>query len=212
MPRQRGYFIVLEGGDGAGKSSQARALATLLKSKKIKTVLTREVGGSPGAEAIRDLWLHGGDTYQWDQFTELMLIMAARRDHLAKTVWPALKKGQWVISDRFLDSTLVYQGAGQGLGTKVIMQAYQLIASAFQPDLVIVLDVPPQASAKRMKERSLDRFERNNAAFHQKIRQGFLRLAKKYPRNHHVIDASQPLEQVTQDLLQAVTKRFKLKI
>ena len=107
MPR--GKYITLEGGEGAGKSTQAKRLAAFLKKKGIKTVLTREVGGAPGAEKIRKIWLEEGEGY-WDKTAELMLVFAARREHLVKTVWPALKKGCWVVSDRFMDSTRAYQG------------------------------------------------------------------------------------------------------
>src|ERR1700691_346387 len=131
---KRGKFITLEGGEGTGKSTQAKKLADFLRKQGIKVVLTREVGGAPGAEKIRKIWLEEGEDY-WDPLAELLLIFAARREHLAKTVWPALKKVIWVISDRFMDSTRAYQG--MGAMKPVIERLYDEIADDFEPDLTI---------------------------------------------------------------------------
>src|ERR1700761_2879488 len=150
MPR--GKFITLEGGEGAGKSTQAKHLAAFLKKKGIKTVLTREVGGAPGAEKIRKIWLEEGDKY-WDKTSELMLVFAARREHLVKTVWPALKKGYWVVSDRFMDSTRAYQGMEGGPEVKQIERLYDEIADDLEPDLTLLLDVPVNISMARVKKR-----------------------------------------------------------
>ncbi len=209
MPR-KGRFIVLEGGDGAGKSSQAKMLSLALNKLGHKTVLTREVGGSDGAEAIRHLWLHGGKFHKWDSLTELLLVMAARRDHLVKKIWPALQTGKWVISDRYFDSTFAYQGAGQGLPPTVIQKIYAMIAGKFMPDLVIILDVPEKTGAERMKQRKLDRFELRNQKFHRKIRKSYLERAKRNPKTHVVLDASLSIDALHKVILQTLNNRFKI--
>ena len=134
------FFITFEGGEGVGKSTQARLLADFLEKKGKSCLLTREPGGSPGAEEIRQLVVKGAIN-RWDVMTETLLMFAARRDHLLKTVWPALKEGKTVICDRFSDSTMAYQGFGyadQGLGQGTIEQLYQIVIGAFKPDLTII--------------------------------------------------------------------------
>lgn len=135
----RGRFITLEGGEGAGKSTQVRLLADALRRAGHDVVVTREPGGTPGAEQIRALLVQG-DTGRWDAVTEALLLFAARRDHLVKTIWPALDRGDWVVSDRFSDSTLAYQGYAHGMGTELIERLYALTVGEFQPDLTIMLD------------------------------------------------------------------------
>jgi dTMP kinase len=204
MPR--GRFITLEGGDGAGKSTQAKLLAAALRRCGKKVLLTREVGGTKGAEAIRSLWLDV--KYHWDDVTELLLISAARRDHIEKVIKPALKDGIWVISDRFVDSTLAYQGYGQGLNLNLIKTVYRLMAGEFLPDLTIVLDQPPQIGAQRISGRTLDRIEKKQLGFHKKLRAGFLTLAQQEPKRFVVIDATQNKKTVSQKLYAAVCKRL----
>lgn len=204
----RGKFITLEGGEGAGKSTQTKKLAAFLRRRGIKVVLTREVGGAPGAEKIRKIWLEEGEGY-WDPLAELLLIFAARREHLAKTVWPALKKGIWVVSDRFMDSTVAYQGTGKM--KPVIERLYREIAGNFEPDLTILLDMPVTASMKRVNKRGgwpkKDRYELKPASFHRKLRKAYLKLARKYPKRIKVVDASTNVNQVNH-IIQKIIKIY----
>jgi len=204
-----GKFITLEGGEGAGKSTQAKRLATFLRKRGRKVVLTREVGGSKSAEEIRALWLGKGEGH-WDPLTETLLIFAARREHLVKKIWPALKRGEWVISDRFADSTRAYQGAGLGLDDDFIENLYHSVAGNFEPDLTLLLDLPIAVGLSRMKKRGgqNDRYQRKKTAFHKKLRKAYLALAKKYPRRLMIINASRDTSCVTLDIEAVVTKRL----
>lgn len=193
-----GKFITLEGGEGAGKSTQAKALAAYLQARGIEVVLTREVGGAPSAEAIRKLWLEPGQGY-WDALTELLLITAARREHLVKTIWPALERGAWVISDRFADSTHVYQGVGLELGTGIVDHFYDQIAEDFEPHLTLLLDLPVEVGMQRVVARAGqdDRYQQQKLDFHQKLRSAYLALATDNPNRFRVVDASQDSAAVT---------------
>lgn len=199
MPR--GKFITLEGGEGAGKSTQAERLAAFLREKGHGVILTREVGGSPSAEEIRELWLTKKEGH-WDALTELFLISAARREHLTKTIWPALERGAWVISDRFVDSTRVYQGVGLGMGIDLVDKLTQIIAQDFAPDITLLLDLPVDVGLARMAARrgQDDRYQQRDKAFHQKLRDGYLALAKQYPQRFRVIDASRDADAVAKDI------------
>jgi len=187
----RGRFITLEGGEGAGKSTQASLLIDFLASRGVKAIATREVGGAPGAEDIRTLWLSKPQGF-WDPLTEVMLIMAARREHLAHTILPALEAGVWVVSDRFVDSTRAYQGYGLGLGVEKIDAIYRQIAGDFWPDLTLLLDLPVETGLQRMASRGgeTDRYEQQNVAFHETLRSAFKKLATAEPQRFAVIDAS----------------------
>lgn len=208
----KGRFITIEGGDGAGKSTQTAAIVACLEKRNIKVITTREVGGAPGAEVIRDVWLKQEQGY-WDPITELFLIMAARREHLTKTVWPALEVGTWVISDRFVDSTRAYQGIGLELGLKVIDEAYKQIAGDFWPDKTLVLDLPVEVGLQRREERNGqgDRYEAQDAAFHNKLRQAFLDLATDEPNRFSVIDATQEPTAVSVEIEKALAPLFETK-
>ncbi|MDD5586414.1 MAG: dTMP kinase, partial [Alphaproteobacteria bacterium] len=174
-------------------------------------IATREPGGAPGAEDIRSLWLGKAEGH-WDPMTELMLTMAARREHLVRTVWPALEKGIWVVSDRFVDSARVYQGIGLGLGLEKVDAIYEEIAGDFWPDLTLLLDVPVETGLERMASRCGpdDRYQRQHKKFHEMLRAGFLDLAKMEPHRFNVIDASQNQDKVTADIRTAVTQFFAL--
>lgn len=187
----RGRFITLEGGEGAGKSTQVSRLVEHLAARGVKAVATREVGGAPGAEDIRHLWLSKHQGF-WDPLTEVLLIMAARREHLAKTVWPALEAGVWVVSDRFVDSTRAYQGLAMELGLDVIDAIYKQTAGDFWPDLTLVLDLPVEVGLARMQARQgpTDRYEQQDVSFHQTLRDAFATLVEKEPQRMAVIDAS----------------------
>ncbi len=207
----QGKFITLEGGEGAGKSTQATRLAQFLRGKGLDVVQTREVGGAPSAEAIRDLWLTKGEGY-WDSISELLLIMAARREHLVKTVFPALSRGAWVISDRFADSSRAYQGIGLGLGLDIVDDIYRVIAPGFEPDLTLLLDLPADKGLARMKARGGqdDRYQQQKIDFHQKLREAYLLLAEKYASRFCVINASAETNAVAGSVEQAVCGFFNL--
>ncbi len=199
----KGKFIVLEGGEGAGKSTQAKLLADRLSERGIKTHLTREVGGSPLAEDIRKLWLADRDE-KWDPVTELLLIYAARREHLVKTIKPKMDAGFWVICDRFNDSTVVYQGMAMGLGRERVMELYRIIAGDFMPHLTLILDVPVAAARIRMAGRQLDRYERQDDHFHEKLRQGYRQLATEMPAVRMIVDAAQDAQSVQDAIWQKI--------
>jgi dTMP kinase len=202
-----GKFITLEGGEGAGKSTQAKRLAEFLRQNGYEVVLTREVGGAPGAEDIRNLWLSKDEGY-WDSLTELFLIFAARREHLTKTVWPALKRGAWVVCDRFMDSTRAYQAS-----VGPIEKLYKDVAGKFEPDLTLLLDVPVEASMARVESRGgwASKYDLKPAPFHRKLRKTYLALAKKYAKRIKIVDAGGNADQVAANVEAAVAKHFKLK-
>ncbi len=209
----RGKFITLEGGEGAGKSTQIRLLGGKLRAAGHEIVATREPGGSPGADAIRALLVEG-DTDRWDPMAEALLHFAARRDHLQRTVWPALAAGRWVLCDRFADSTMAYQGYGHGLGRQVIASLYATVVGDFAPDLTLILDLPVEEGLARAAKRDNDgghietRYERMGEDFHMKLRDGFLDIAKREPARCVVIDAAQPKDQVAGAIFAIVAERF----
>lgn len=205
----RGRFITFEGGEGAGKSTQLAKLAEALAFAGIEVVTTREPGGSKGAEAIRAL-LVTGDVDRWDAQTEALLHTAARRDHLARTVWPALERGAWVLCDRFADSTLAYQGHGHGLDLSFLRQLTRLAIGDFAPDLTLVLDLPVEQGLQRAGRRggAEDRYERMGLDFHERLRQGFLSIAAGEPDRCAVIDATANAETVHDAILRVVKSRL----
>ena len=204
-----GRFITFEGGEGGGKSTQLKLLAEALRGKGREVVTTREPGGSPGAEDIRAL-LVSGTIDRWDATTEALLHSAARRDHLVKTVWPALGRGAWILCDRFADSTLAYQGYGHGIAIETIQALTRLAVGDCAPDLTIVLDLPVEIGLARAGGRggAEDRYERMGTAFHQRLRQGFLTIADGDRARCVVVDASRPLDQVQADIMAAVEERL----
>jgi dTMP kinase len=209
----RGRFISFEGGEGAGKSTQLRLLTEALTRAGIDARATREPGGAPGAEAIRSLLVEG-DPQRWDAVSEALLFAAARRSHLVTTVWPALERGQWVISDRFADSTLAYQGAGGGVPRAALEALHRLVAGDFAPDLTLILDLPVAEGLARAAARAgvETRFERKDRAFHEKLRQGFLDIARQEKRRCVVIDGSESVDTVHQAVLAIVRERLKAKL
>lgn len=205
----RGEFVTLEGGEGAGKSTQIARLAAWLEGRGLEVVRTREPGGSPGAEAIRKLLVEGaGD--RWDATTEALLHFAARRDHLARTVWPALERGAWVASDRFADSTTVYQGYAQGFDRARIARLYDLAVGDFRPSLTLVLDLPVETGlARAAARRGVEtRYESFGADFHRRVRDGFLAVAASEPDRCVVVDASGDADTVAAAIARAVAARF----
>ena len=203
-----GRFITIEGGEGTGKSTQTSLLVNALRRRGIAVVATREPGGSPGAEKIRKLLLD--EAAAWDPPTEALLHFAARADHYVTLIAPALRRGDWVVSDRFADSTRVYQGFGMGLDMSAIETLYQLALGDFRPDLTLILDLPVERAMKRLKERGerADRYERMNAAFHRRIRQGFLRISENEPERVVVVDADAPVETVSSSIEETVAARL----
>ncbi len=193
----RGKFITFEGGEGAGKSTQVGLLAAALREAGREVLETREPGGSDGAEQIRDLLVTGAPE-RWDAMTEALLHFAARREHLLQAVLPAIDAGNWVISDRFADSTMAYQGYGHGLGTGPIETLYDLVVGEFQPDLTLILDLPVEQGLARAERRQGggDRYERMDSGFHERLRAGFLEIARDDPARCAVIDACGPVDQV----------------
>ncbi len=213
----KGLFITLEGGDGTGKSTQIRMLAAALAAAGVDTVTTREPGGTPQAERIRNLLLQR-DSGSFDPLTEAMLMFSARREHLVNKIWPEMEKGKWVISDRFADSTRAFQGYGMGLDAGLIEKLYTLVAGDFQPDLTFIFDIDPEAGlARSLKQKGQtqnatesteDRYERMGLAFHNRLRAGFLSIAKQYPDRCVIIDAAQDIQAVHRQVLRVVEDRY----
>lgn len=204
----RGRFIVFEGGEGGGKSTQARALREALQARGREVVLTREPGGSPLAEAIRGLVL--GDWAEGiDATTEVLLIFAARAAHLRATILPALEAGRDVICDRFVDASYAYQGAGRGLPRERLAELERLVLGDLRPDLVLVLDVDPALGVQRITGRGgNNRFDAESLAFMQRVRAAYLQRAAEAPDNHIVVDAARALETVTAELLALIEVRL----
>ena len=203
-----GLFISLEGIDGSGKSTQAKGLAAWLQGQGRYPVLTREPGGAPGAEAIRRLLVEG-DPDRWSPETEILLFTAARRDHLERTIRPALAAGRDVITDRFADSTRVYQGATRG-DLRGLVDDIHARVIGIEPDLTLILDIDPEiALARGLARRSgEDRFEDFGLGFQKKLHEGFRALAKEAPGRCILIDANRSAEAIAADITAAVAKRL----
>ena len=207
----RGKLISFEGGEGTGKSTQTRLLKSALEARGKRVVLTREPGGSPGAEEIRKLVVEG-EPQRWTPLSETLLFLAARADHVARVIDPALARGEWVVSDRFSDSTYVYQGVARGLGTEKVRRLQEAALGSFAPDLTIVLDLDPAEGLKRAGTRAQGnetRFERFGADFHQKLRAAFRDIAKSEPKRCIVVDGGRAPELVAADVWRAVEERLK---
>lgn len=191
--RPAGHFITLEGGEGTGKSTLARALARKLEGAGIHAVLTREPGGTPLAEAARHLLLHPPEGEAWSPLSEALLVNAARRDHLEKLIRPALARGDWVICDRFADSTRVYQSIGGGVAQNTLLSIEREVLGGTLPSMTLVLDVSLEIARERRAVRAgaLDTFERRPDAFHEAVRAAFLAIAQAEPERCRLIDAGQ---------------------
>jgi dTMP kinase len=200
MSDKRGLFITVEGGEGVGKSTNVAFIAELLRAAGRDLILTREPGGTELAEAIRKLLLEPRQE-PIAELTELLLVFAARAQHLATLIEPALAAGQWVLCDRFTDATYAYQGGGRGLDTQVISVLEQLVQGSLRPDLTLLLDASVSIGQARASARSApDRFEQEQTAFFERVRQAYLERARREPRRFHIIDASRPLAAVQQQL------------
>jgi len=207
----RGRFITLEGGEGAGKSTQIHLLKDVLEGAGKTVLTTREPGGSPGGEEIRNL-LVNGNTHKWEPLTEALLNYAARHEHLEKVILPALAEGTWVICDRFADSTMAYQGYGHGMDREIIRRLHRLVVGETAPDLTLILDMPVDTGLARAGARGEgeDRYERMGTEFHERLRQGFLDIAKKDPVRYEVIDATGDVGAVAMAINDAVAHRLKV--
>lgn len=195
-----GRFITLEGPEGAGKTTNRTWLAEQLQGQGVDVVLTREPGGTLLAERIRELLLTPGQEPMADM-TELLLVFAARAQHLAQVIRPALARGAWVLCDRFTDATYAYQGAARGMPESAIAALEQLVQADLRPDLTLVFDLPVHLGLQRAAARGrLDRFEQEGLAFFEAVRQSYLQRAQSHPQRYRVVDASQPLAQVQAQL------------
>ena len=210
--RAKGRFITLEGGEGAGKSVQAKRLEARLAALGLGVVRTREPGGSPGAEALREALL-SGFAAEFGPAAQALMFAAARVDHLDKTILPALKTGAWVVSDRFADSTRAYQGAAGNLPPDFIFSLERLTVGANRPDLTLILDLPPEIGLERAARRRQgrgrpDRFESEGLAFHQTLRRAFLDVAAAEPGRCAVIDAGGSKDEVAAAIWSMVEGRL----
>jgi dTMP kinase len=209
MAEDHGCFITMEGGEGSGKSTQCRLLGDALARNGRKVVRTREPGGSPGAEEIRRL-LVDGDVDRWDAMSETLLLLAARRNHVGHVIRPALQRGDWVVCDRFSDSTVAYQGYGHGLDRAMLRDLSARILDEFAPDATLILDIPVDVGLARAASRDggEDRYERMDRAFHERLRQGFLEIARHEPDRCIVIDASADMAAVQAAIAGAIAARL----
>lgn len=205
----RGRFITFEGGEGAGKSTQLKRLVARLEAEGLEVVATREPGGSPGAESIRALVLNGAAD-RWSPVTETLLMYAARRDHIERVIRPALDRGAWVVCDRFADSTQAYQGAAGGTDARLIAALETYILEDVRPDLTLIFDFPPDVGLARAMARpdAEARFESKGMAFHERLREGFLAIAKADPERCAVIDADGTIEAVAAAVWGTVQSRL----
>lgn len=205
----QGRFITLEGGEGAGKSTQIRLLAEALRAEGRQVVTTREPGGSAGAEEIRSL-LVNGSVGRWLPVSEAMLLSAARHDHVQRTILPALGAGQWVLCDRFADSTIAYQGYGHGLELDLLFRLRDIAVGDTRPDLTLILDVDPAIGLARAAARNggEDRYEQMKLDFHRRLRDGYLAIAAAEPDRCAIINAGNGIDAIQADIRQAVRDRL----
>ena len=208
---ERGRFITFEGGEGAGKSTQVSRLNDRLRQIGTDTITTREPGGAPGAEDIRNL-LVTGETERWTPMAEVLLNYAARAEHLDKTIQPALDNGTWVICDRFYDSTTAYQGYGYGMDLSTLKQIHHAVLGELRPDLTLVLDLPLDLGLERAVARGdgEDRYERMGTEFHHRLRQGFKEIAEQEPDRCIVIDATGDIDTIANRIWQATCQHLGL--
>lgn len=217
-----GQFITFEGGEGAGKSTQTQHLAKFLEQSNKSVLLTREPGGTQTAEEIRALLLSPERSENFTPLTELLLFFAARQEHLEKKIRPALKAGQWVICDRFIDSSRAYQGGAGGVDSETLAQLEKRVVGRTLPNLTIILDIPAEEGLRRARARArgvqqdaaqdigLDGFEKRDIAFHETLRQAFIEIAAQEPARCIVIDALQSEQEIARQIKQAVTARLKI--
>lgn len=211
----KGRFITLEGGEGAGKSTLARTLAARLVEAGYSTRTTREPGGSPKAEAIREMIL-AGHAKEYGSFAEALMFSAARIDHIETLIQPALERGEWVICDRFIDSTRVYQGVLGKIDRALLAELEAVTIAGLFPDLTLILDLDPEiglarAARRRRPGEAVDRFEGETLAFHRNLRQAYLDIANREPRRCVVLDAALPPEELAEAAWQAMCERLQIR-
>lgn len=202
-------FITFEGGEGCGKSTVLKTIKERLESEGVSVVLTREPGGTPIAEQIRNVILDKGNTAM-DGRTEALLYAASRRQHLVEKIWPALQEGKTVLCDRYLDSSLAYQGGARGLGIDEVLSINLFATEGTYPDLTLLFDLEPEQGLARIaanQNREVNRLDLEKLDFHHQVRNNFLALAKRYPDRYVIIDASQPLADVIEDAYKAIKER-----
>jgi dTMP kinase len=200
---QRGKFITFEGIDGAGKSTHIQYVGDLIKARGVELVSSREPGGTPLGEKLRELWLHEAMHVE----TETLLVFASRREHIAQVIQPALDRGAWVISDRFTDASFAYQGGGRGLSREKLEIIAHWVHPELEPDLTILFDVPLEVARARLDAtRELDRFEREKADFFFATRNEYLRRAAEFPQRFRVIDSTRSIEDIQRELADIVGK------
>lgn len=204
-------FITLEGPEGSGKTSAINAVKEILEAKGHQIVMTREPGGTPISEQIRQVILNKENTAM-DYRTEALLYAASRRQHLVEKIWPSVKKGKIVICDRYLDSSLAYQGFARNLGIEDILKINMYATENTFPDLTLLFDLDPEIGLSRInadKNREVNRLDLEKLSFHKKVREGYLSLAKMYPSRFVIIDASKSKEEVVKQTLEAIEERLK---
>lgn len=204
-------FITIEGPEGSGKTSVINAVVERLKQEGFPILLTREPGGTPIAEAIRSIILDKKNT-ALDARAEALLYAASRRQHLVEKVWPNLQEGKIVLCDRFIDSSLAYQGGGRGLGVDAILNINLFATEGIFPDLTLLFDIEPEQGLKRIsasRKREVNRLDLEKLSFHQKVRTTFLNLAKQYAKRFVIIDASKSFEDVVETTYQMILKKIK---
>ena len=203
-------FVTFEGGEGSGKSTVLKQVNEILLSEGHSTLLTREPGGTPISEQIRNVILDKANTAM-DPRTEALLYAASRRQHLVEKIWPALKEGKIVLCDRFLDSSLAYQGGARGLGMDEILEVNRYATEGQFPDITLFFDLDPSIGLQRIAAnagREVNRLDLERMTFHEKVRASFQKLASLYPERYVTIDASQPLEKVVEDSLKAIKAKL----
>lgn len=207
--REAGRFITLEGGEGVGKSTNRARVVAWLESRGLEVVQTREPGGTPRAEAIRGLLLDPDEPEPLDDDAELLLVFAARAQHLARVIRPALARGAWVVCDRFTDATFAYQGAGRGLDDARIAELEAFVQQGLAPDLTLLLDMPMTAAQRRLEQRGerRDRFEQERGDFFESVRQAYLARAAQAPERIAIIDAARSREAVGEQIERVLEKR-----
>lgn len=204
----RGFFLVLEGIEGSGKSTLAQGLAGRLESQGYSVILTREPGGTPVGERIREILLHSGaEISPWAEF---FLFLASRREHTYRVIRPGLLEGKVVISDRYYLSSFAYQGYGRGLPLRILPRLNRIATGGLVPDLTIIADLPVEAALARLG-READRFEAETLDFHERVRQGYLRMARRAGKRIRVIDTARPREEVLEEAWELVAERLRAK-
>ncbi len=206
----RGRLITLEGGEGAGKSAQCARLLDRLRARGRRAIATREPGGTPEAEAVRALLVENTpEPRTWDATSEALLHFAARRSHATRVIEPALARGDWVVCDRFADSTMAYQGYAMGLGRPAVEVLHRLVLDGLSPDLTLILDLPVADGLARVRSRGKEsRYEMRDTAFHEMVRQAFLDIARREPDRCTVIDARDGIDTVEAAIERAVLDAF----